>query len=130
MALQSKNKIDPSFSLSSMTDMVFLLLIFFMLTASFVTPSGLPVSLPSSKSSNIEIQKVSVTITKDLQFYVDDKKTTEANIEQALKAALAGGQDGAVILHVDESVPVKYVTKVGGIATSLKAKVSIATKPE
>lgn len=130
MALQSKNKIDPNFSLSSMTDMVFLLLIFFMLTASFVTPSGLPVSLPSSKSSNIEIQKVSVTITKDLQFYVNDKKTPENNMEEALKAALTGGQDGAVILHVDESVPVKYVTRVGGIATSLKAKVSIATKPE
>ncbi|QHT66702.1 biopolymer transporter ExbD [Rhodocytophaga rosea] len=130
MALQSKNKIDPNFSLSSMTDMVFLLLIFFMLTASFVTPSGLPVSLPSSKASNIEIQKVSVTITKDLQFFVNDKKTPENSMEEALKAALAGGQDGAVILHVDESVPVKYVTKVGGIATSLKAKVSIATKPE
>lgn len=130
MALQSKNKIDPSFSLSSMTDMVFLLLIFFMLTASFVTPSGLPVSLPSSKSSNIEIQKVSVTITKNLQFYVNDKKIAENTMEQELKAALAGGEEGAVILHVDESVPVKYVTKVGGIATSLKAKVSIATKPE
>lgn len=130
MALQSKNKVDPSFSLSSMTDMVFLLLIFFMLTSSFVTPSGLPVSLPSSKASNIEIQKVSVTVTKDLQFYVNDKKTTETGIESELRAALAGGEEGAVILHVDESVPVKYVTKIGGIASSLKAKVSIATKPE
>lgn len=130
MALQSKNKIDPNFSLSSMTDMVFLLLIFFMLTSSFVTPSGLPVSLPSSKASNIEIQKVSVTITKDLKFYVNDKQTSEAAIENALKQALAGGEEGAVILHVDESVPVKYVTKVGGIASTLKAKVSIATKPE
>jgi biopolymer transport protein ExbD len=130
MALQSKNKVDPNFSLSSMTDMVFLLLIFFMLTSSFVTPSGLPVSLPSSKASNIEIQKVSVTVTKDLQFYVNDKKTTEADIESELRQALAGGEEGAVILHVDESVPVKYVTKIGGIASSLKAKVSIATKPE
>jgi biopolymer transport protein ExbD len=130
MALQSKNKVDPSFSLSSMTDMVFLLLIFFMLTSSFVTPSGLPVSLPSSKASNIEIQKVSVTVTKDLQFYVNSKQTTEANIEKDLREALAGGEEGAVILHVDESVPVKHVTRIGGIATSLKAKVSIATKPE
>jgi biopolymer transport protein ExbD len=130
MGLQSKNKVDASFSLSSMTDMVFLLLIFFMLTSSFVTPSGLPVSLPSSKASNIEIQKISVTVTKDLKFYVNAKQTTEANIENDLREALSGGEEGAVILHVDESVPVKYVTKIGGIATSLKAKVSIATKPE
>lgn len=130
MALQSKNKIDPSFSMSSMTDMVFLLLIFFMLTSSFVTPSGLPVSLPSSKSSNIEIQKVSVTVTSDLKVYVNDKPSSMAGIEQDLQAALSGGEEGAVILHVDESVPVKYVTKIGGVAASLKAKVSIATKPE
>ncbi len=130
MALQSKNRIDPNFSLSSMTDMVFLLLIFFMLTSSFATPSGLPVSLPSSKASNIEIQKISVTITKDLQYYVNDKPTSEAGIEAALKQALAGGEEGAVVLHVDETVPEKHVTRVGGIASSLKAKVSIATKPE
>jgi biopolymer transport protein ExbD len=130
MALQSKNKIDPSFSLSSMTDMVFLLLIFFMLTASFVTPSGLPVSLPSSKSSNIEMQKVSVTITPDLQYYVNDKKTIMAEMESRLQQALASGEGGVVILHVDKSVPVEHVVKVAGIATSLKAKVSIATKPE
>jgi biopolymer transport protein ExbD len=86
--------------------------------------------LPSSKASNIEIQKVSVTVTKDLKFYVNSKQTTEANIENELRSALAGGEEGAVVLHVDESVPVKYVTKIGGIATSLKAKVSIATKPE
>lgn len=130
MPLQSKNKIDPSFSLSSMTDMVFLLLVFFMLTSSFVTPSGLPVSLPSSKSSNIEIQKVSVTITPDLQYFVNDKKTAMRDMENQLKQALAGGKDGVVILHVDKSVPVEYVVNVAGIATALKAKVSIATKPE
>jgi biopolymer transport protein ExbD len=130
MPLQSKNKIDPSFSLSSMTDMVFLLLVFFMLTSSFVTPSGLPVSLPSSKSSNIEIQKVSVTITPDLQYFVNDKKTAIRDMENQLKQALAGGKEGVVILHVDKSVPVEYVVNVAGIATALKAKVSIATKPE
>jgi biopolymer transport protein ExbD len=130
MPLQSKNKIDPSFSLSSMTDMVFLLLVFFMLTSSFVTPSGLPVSLPSSKSSNIEIQKVSVTITPDLQYFVNDKKTALQDVESQLKQALAGGKEGVVILHVDKSVPVEYLVNVAGIATALKAKVSIATKPE
>lgn len=130
MALKSKNKVDPSFSLSSMTDMVFLLLVFFMLTSSFVTPSGLPVSLPSSKGSTIEIQKVSVTITKDIQFYVNDKQTPASEIENALKQALAGTEEGVVVLHVDKTVPVEHVAKVAGIGASLKAKVSLATKPE
>ncbi|MBV6645551.1 MAG: biopolymer transporter ExbD, partial [Cyclobacteriaceae bacterium] len=52
MNLKSKHKVEASFSMSSMTDVIFLLLIFFMLTASFITPSGLPVNLPTSKSAN------------------------------------------------------------------------------
>jgi biopolymer transport protein ExbD len=64
MALQSKNKIETTFSMSSMTDIIFLLLIFFMLTSSFITPSGLPVNLPSSETSDIIMQEVSVSDTK------------------------------------------------------------------
>ena len=88
MSLQSQNKINPNFSMSSMTDIIFLLLIFFMLTASFVTPSGLPVNLPSSKSSTIVIQKVSVTITKDLKYFVNDQETLLNDLEIVLRNAI------------------------------------------
>ncbi|MDN4164060.1 biopolymer transporter ExbD [Cytophagales bacterium LB-30] len=128
MDLRSKNKVDASFSMSSMTDMVFLLLIFFMLTSSFVTPSGLPVNLPSSKSATIVLQKVSVTITAEKQYYVNDKKVSADNLESELSRELEG-KEGVVVLHVDKSVPVEYLVNVAGIATKLKAKVSIATKP-
>ena len=73
MNFSPKNKIDTAFSMSSMTDIIFLLLIFFMLTSNFITPSGLPVNLPSSKSSTIVLQKISVTITKDLRYYINDR---------------------------------------------------------
>lgn len=129
MNIQSRNKIDASFSMSSMTDMIFLLLIFFMLTSSFVTPSGLPVNLPSSVASTIEVQKVSVTVTKDLQFYVNEKKVTKSTLEGELKSRLAGNK-GVVVLHIDESVPTREMVYVAGVATKLEAKVSIATKPK
>src|SRR5687768_13240217 len=128
MDFRSKNKVDPSFSMASMTDLIFLLLIFFMLTSSFVTPSGLPVNLPSSKASTIEVQKVSVTVTKDLQYYVNDKKVSRAMLEGQLKQQLSGTA-GSVILHIDQSVPTEHLVHVAGIATSLNAKVVIATKP-
>lgn len=114
--------------MSSMTDIVFLLLIFFMLTSSFITPSGLPVSLPTSKASTLEMQKVSVTITKNLDYYVNDKKVSKAMLEGELKSKLKGNQ-GVVVLHIDESVPTQHLVHVAGIATALEAKVSIATKP-
>lgn len=129
MNLQSRNKVDAAFSMASMTDLIFLLLIFFMLTSSFITPSGLPVNLPSSVASTIEVQKVSVTVTKDLQFYVNDKKVTKATLEGELKSRLAGNK-GVVVLHIDESVPTREMVYVAGVATKLEAKVSIATKPK
>lgn len=128
MNFRTKNKVDPAFSMASMTDLIFLLLIFFMLTSSFVTPSGLPVNLPSSKASTIEVQKVSVTVTRDLQYYVNDKKVSRAMLEGELKRLLTPGT-GSVILHIDKAVASEHLVYVAGIAASLNAKVVLATKP-
>ncbi len=129
MNIQTRNKVDASFSMASMTDLIFLLLIFFMLTSSFVTPSGLPVNLPTSVATTIEMQKVSITVTKDLQFYVNDKRVTKSTLEGELKSRLSGTK-GVVVLHIDESVPTREMVFVAGIATKLEARVSIATKPK
>lgn len=128
MNLKQKHKIDAAFSMSSMTDVIFLLLIFFMLTASFITPSGLPVNLPTSRSSTIVMQKVSVTITKERKYFVDDRQVNINQMEAVLRAAFEG-KEGVVVLHCDKSVPVEDMVAVASIATALEAKVSIATKP-
>jgi biopolymer transport protein ExbD len=132
MALQSKNKIDPSFSMSSMTDIVFLLLIFFMLTASFVTPNGLNVNLPTTSRSEIVMQKVSVSITDDLRYYVNDQEVDQEGVRDALTNALATAEEGegVVVLHVDKNVPTQYFVTVAGIGAEVGAKVTLATKPE
>ncbi|GAB2537235.1 ExbD/TolR family protein [Rufibacter soli] len=129
MNLRSKNRISAEFSMSSMTDIIFLLLIFFMLTSNFVTPTALPVNLPSSSKGSITMQKVSVTITADLQYFVNDKPTSLQTLSADLAAALGGTEEGqgVVVLNVDKTVPVEYLVKVGGIASDLKAKISIAT---
>lgn len=128
MGLQTKNKIESVFSMSSMTDVIFLLLIFFMLTSSFITPSGLPVNLPSSETSDIIMQEVTVTITKDLKYSVNQKVISREEIKNELTVLLRD-KKGQVVLHIDKDVPVEYLVEVGGIAASLKANVSIATKP-
>jgi biopolymer transport protein ExbD len=112
-----------------MTDIIFLLLIFFMLTSNFVTPSGLPVSLPTSKASDITMQKISVTITEDLKYYLNDRPIALEEIEPQLTALLQGTEEGAVVLHVDKTVPVEHLVKVAGIAKSLNASVTLATVP-
>ena len=128
MGLQQKDKVDASFSMSSMTDIIFLLLIFFMLTSSFITPSGLSVNLPSSETSDIVMQEVTVSVTKDLQFSVNDQLVTREQLKSVLTPLLEG-KKGQVVLHLDKEVPVEYLVEIGGIAAGLGANVSIATKP-
>lgn len=128
MGLQAKNKVDPAFSMSSMTDIIFLLLIFFMLTSSFITPSGLPVNLPSSETSDIVMQEVTVTVTKDFKYSVNDKVVSRGQIKSELTGLLKD-KKSQVVLHIDKDVPVEYLVEIGGIAAGLEANVSIATKP-
>ncbi len=129
MDLRSRLKVDPTFSMSSMTDIIFLLLIFFMLTASFVTPSGLPINLPTSVSTTIVMQKVSVSITADLQYFVNTRRVERSQLQQVLSREL-NGKGGVVSLHIDKSVPSEHLVYVAGIATSLKAKVSVVAIPK
>lgn len=72
--------------------------------------------------------KVNVTITPDLKYFVNDKAVGYSNLENAISQELKG-EEGVVVLHVDKSVPVEHFVNVAGIATALKAKVSVATKP-
>ncbi|MDR7131890.1 biopolymer transport protein ExbD [Algoriphagus sp. 4150] len=111
-----------------MTDIIFLLLIFFMLTSSFITPSGLPVNLPSSETSDIIMQEVTVTVTKDLKYSVNDRIVSREQIKGELTSLLKD-KKGQVVLHIDKEVPVEYLVEIGGIAAGLEANVSIATKP-
>ena len=130
MDFGSKNKIDPTFNMSSMTDMVFLLLIFFMLTSNFATPSGLPISVPTSSSSKKVMPKTNVAITKDLKYYLNEVEIPLDLLEEELKLVLEGVENGVVVLTVDRDVPVQNLVSVAGIAAKLDARVTIATKPE
>ncbi len=129
MNLRSRNRISAEFSMSSMTDIIFLLLIFFMLTSSFVTPTGMPVNLPSSSSGAITMQKVTVTITAEQEYFIDERPTSLEALPADLAQALATAEEGqgVVLLKVDKAVPVEFFVKVASIANDLKAKVSIGT---
>tara|TARA_B110000444_G_scaffold136402_1_gene128016 strand:- start:408 stop:800 length:393 start_codon:yes stop_codon:yes gene_type:complete len=129
MALKSRNKVSPNFNMSSMTDIVFLLLIFFMLTSTLVSPNALKLLLPNSKSKTLEKQTVSVSINKELEFYINENKTLEINLENELKSILANEIDPAIILHADKTVAIEFVVKVMDIAYRNKYKIVLATKP-
>lgn len=129
MKLRTRHQVDTHFSMSSMTDIVFLLLIFFMLTVSSVTPQALPVDLPTSNNADVLLPQVNVTITAALDYYVDQQKTTQERLEGLLQQKLDQEQR-LVLLQVDKSVPVAHVIYVTDLAASLQAKVAVATQPD
>ena len=127
MGLRSRNKVSADFNMSSMTDIVFLLLIFFMLTSTLVSPNALKLLLPSSKARTLEKQTVSVSITKDIAFFINENKVQEANIERELKLLLDNIDEAAIILHADKTVDIEHVVKVMDIAYRNKYKIVLAT---
>jgi len=129
MSLRSRNKVTPNFNMSSMTDIVFLLLIFFMLTSTLVSPNALKLLLPSSKAKTLEKQTISISITKDIQFYINENPVLENTIEQELKLIINNEQEPAIILHTDKTVAIEHVVKVMDIAYRNKYKIVLATTP-
>ena len=130
MSLRSRNKVSANFSMSSMTDIVFLLLIFFMLTSTLVSPNTLKLLLPNSKARTLEKQTLSVSITPEIDYYVGDKQVAIENLEQELKLELAGQEEPAIVLHADKTVDIEYAVKVMDIAYRNKYKVVLATNPK
>jgi len=129
MNLRGRNKVNPNFNMSSMTDIVFLLLIFFMLTSTLVSPNALKLLLPSSKAKTLEKQTISISINKDINFYVNENRVDENNLEQEIGNLVTGTEEPAIILHADKSVAIEHVVKVMDIAYRNKYKIVLATKP-
>lgn len=130
MSLRSKNKVSATFSMSSMTDIVFLLLIFFMLTSTLVSPNALKLLLPNSKARTLEKQTISVSITPEIDYYIDDQKVDIDQLESILLDRLANEAEPAIVLHADKTVDIEYAVKVMDIAYRNKFKVVLATNPK
>ena len=136
MALKRTTKPDAAFSLSSMTDIVFLLLIFFLVTSTLINPNALKLLLPKSTGQVSAKATVSVSI-KDWQ---DDTYTYHINgsntplsyeaVEDELVTLLQNEEDPTFSIFSDESVPIREVVGIMNIAKRNHYKVILATQPE
>ncbi|MDW5290454.1 biopolymer transporter ExbD [Formosa sp. PL04] len=129
MNLRGRNKVTPEFNMSSMTDIVFLLLIFFMLASTLVTTSAIDILLPKASGTTENKQTIAISIKKDLTFYIDQKRVGESVLEYEIKNALANQDKPTIVLRAEQSVPVEYVVKVMDIANRNKFKVILAVRP-
>lgn len=129
MKIRGRNKVTPEFNMSSMTDIVFLLLIFFMIASTLVTTSAIDILLPKASGKTENKQSVAVSIKKDLTYYINEKRVGESVLENELINALSNEDQPTVVLRAEKSVPVDNVVKVMDIANRNKFKVILAVKP-
>ncbi|MBI9068908.1 MAG: biopolymer transporter ExbD [Salinivirgaceae bacterium] len=123
--------------MSSMTDIVFLLLVFFMVTSTLIAPNALKLLLPESNSQTMTTKPITtVSITYDLKFAVEGNFVPFENLESTLRASVQKSIENAndqehptISLHADKTVDIEYVTKVMNIAKNNGYKLILATSP-
>ncbi|MCE2496150.1 MAG: biopolymer transporter ExbD [Flavobacteriales bacterium] len=130
MNLRSRNKVSANFSMSSMTDIVFLLLIFFMLTSTLVTTNALDLVLPQSKAKTVKKQSTSVSIDKNLNYFIDRDRIEPELLESMLVNQLGGDAESTIVLRVEKGVPIEYAVTVMDIAYRNQFKIVLATAPK
>lgn len=130
MDIRGRNKINPNFNMSSMTDIVFLLLIFFMITSTLVTTSALDILLPKASGKTENKKSISVTITKQMAYYIDTEKVNESQLESRLIGLVGNQQAPTIVLRAEEGVPIEKAVKIMDIANRNRFKVILAVRPK
>jgi biopolymer transport protein ExbD len=127
MAISQRNKISINFSSVGMTDVVFNLLIFFMLTSTLVHPTALKLLLPKGSTQTSAKPQTTISITSDRKYYVEQQPVTLQELENVLKTKLGANPETYISLHADKSVPFETVVAVLNIAQANNYKLIIAT---
>jgi biopolymer transport protein ExbD len=130
MNLRSRSKVLAEFNMSSMTDIIFLLLIFFMLTSTLVSPNALKLLLPNSSSQTRAKSNIAISIDKDLKYYFGTDAVSLDELRGKIQAKASSEEDPTIVLNVEKSVPIDNVVQVMNIGNELKVKMILATSPK
>ena len=129
MDFKTSNKITPNFNVSSMTDVVFLLLIFFMIASTLAKNlNTIDVKLPQAKGKSENRENISVSIDSKNRFYIDGEFVRKKNIKDELITKLSKSNKRVIILRSDNKVPIKEIVYVMDIANKNSVKVVLAVK--
>jgi biopolymer transport protein ExbD len=134
MSIKRSSKVNAGFSMASMTDIVFLLLIFFLVTSTLINPNALRLLLPKSNSQTPDKPKVSVSIKHagqdKFEFYVKTKLVPFNEIERNLQLELINVEDPVISVFTDKTVPMEQFVKIMNIASRNNYRATLATSPE
>lgn len=132
MKLKKNNKVNAMFQMSSLTDIIFLLLIFFMLTSTLVAPNAIQVNLPSATGKTITSQSVFVTVSSNNEYFINNKKILKNDLEQSIVNAMSATKESSptIVLRADKLSTHEAVVDVLKLGPKYDFKVILATSPK
>ncbi len=130
MGLKRRNKVSAEFSMSSLTDIIFLLLIFFMLTSTLVSQNALNLKLPSSNSTTVAPPSLSVSIKKNGNYYLNANQVTASKLRSGVRAKVQQDPKASLTIAAEKGTPIEYVVAVMDIANDLGISAILATEPK
>ncbi|MGX9248296.1 ExbD/TolR family protein [Sphingobacterium multivorum] len=127
-----KNKPSAEVHTSALNDIMFFLMLFFLLASAVSNPQVVKLLLPKSSAGEQSVAKktVTVSITKDLGYFIDKTPVPIEGLEASIQSQMAAGEEVTIMLYVDNTVPIQNVISVMDVANRLKIKVVLATEPK
>jgi biopolymer transport protein ExbD len=127
--LRKKKSFMAEVSTSSFSDIMFFLMLFFLIASTLISPSVVKLTLPNAKyHQTVRKTEIALSVTKDLQYFVNKKAVPFEQLENELILASKGKTEPMVILRVDNSIPVQNLVNVLQIGNKLKIRMILATK--
>jgi len=129
MNLRGRKKFHAEVSTSSLSDIMFFLMLFFLIASTMVSPSVIKLTLPKAKyNQTVRKTEIAISITKELKYYVNNKEVGFDGLENELVAEIQKVKEPTIVIRVDNSIPVQDLVNVMQIGNKLKIKMILATK--
>lgn len=130
MSLKTRNKVEATFNMSSLADIIFLLLIFFLITSRIVTPNAMPVKRPTSNQTASVTPAARLTVNDKLEYFVDGKQVAYGGLSGALLDKIQDTDKPVIILDMDKSLSIQTLVDLYDLASDLKVELVLSTDPK
>jgi len=127
MNIRGRRRETAELSVESLNDIMFFLLLFFLIVSTLANPNVIKLMLPSSKASEQTTTKpVSISVTPDKRYYIESKEVAYNQIQSTLKTYMAKAPDLTCVIRIDQGMPVQDLVDVLQIGVNLKLKMVLA----
>ncbi len=131
MALRKKHR-ESEVSTDSLNDIMFFLLLFFLILSTMVSPNSIKINLAKSTTKNTldnENKPIHLAVTKDKKYYINNKEIQESNLESEVSAFSSKQIEPVIFMHLDRDLPIQVIADIMTLSIKLKCKPVLATAP-